>query len=175
MSPERWAEVRRILDAALELAPPERDRFVRQAAADDADLESELESLLAASGEASDDFLEAPAIELSPAEITGSPIGRRIGSYELVELIGEGGMGEVYRAVRIDDQYRSQVAIKLLAAGAGSGFVLSRFRNERQILASLDHPHIARLLDGGTTPEGAPYFVMELIEGEAIDRYCAER
>ena len=99
-------------------------------------------------------------------------IGKRISQYQIVEQLGRGGMGEVYRAVRADDQYQKQVAIKLVRAGADSGFVIGRFRNERQILASLDHPHIARLHDGGATEEGVPYFVMELVEGQPIDRYC---
>src|ERR1700682_5772226 len=81
-------------------------------------------------------------------------------------------MGKVYRAFRADDQYRKQVALKVVRGGQDSGFVISRFKNERQILASLDHSNIARLLDGGTTEEGVPYFVMELIEGQPIDEYC---
>ncbi len=99
-------------------------------------------------------------------------IGKRISQYRIVEQLGSGGMGEVYRAVRADDQYQKQVAIKLVRAGADSGLVVSRFKNERQILASLDHPNIARLLDGGATEEGVPYFVMELVEGQPIDKYC---
>ena len=83
-------------------------------------------------------------------------------------------MGEVYRAVRADDQYRKEVAIKLVRAGQSSGYILDRFKNERQILATLEHPNICRMLDGGTTSEGLPYFVMELIEGEPIDKYCAK-
>ena len=100
-------------------------------------------------------------------------VGRRIGPYQLVEEIGVGGMGEVYRAFRADDQYRQQVAIKLVRAGHDSSFVVSRFKNERQILAGIEHPNIARLLDGGTTEDGVPYFAMELIEGDPIDEYCA--
>jgi eukaryotic-like serine/threonine-protein kinase len=102
-------------------------------------------------------------------------IGRRLGTYEIVEQIGEGGMGEVYRAIRADDQYHKQVAIKLVRASQNSDFVIRRFKNERQILATLDHPNIARLLDGGTTEEGIPYFVMELIEGQPITEYCDSR
>lgn len=90
-------------------------------------------------------------------------------------MIGEGGMGTVYRAVRADDQYHQQVAIKVVHVGLDSAFVISRFKNERQILASLDHPNIARLLDGGTTGDGMPYFVMELIEGQPVDEYCDHR
>ena len=99
-------------------------------------------------------------------------IGKRIAQYRVVEHLGSGGMGEVYRAVRADDQFQKQVAIKLVHAGEASGFVIGRFKNERQILASLDHPNIARLLDGGATEEGVPYFVMELVEGQPIDKYC---
>ena len=98
-----------------------------------------------------------------------------MGAYQIVEQIGVGGMGEVYRAVRADDQYSKQVALKVVRGGQDSAFVISRFKNERQILASLDHPNIARLLDGGSTEDGAPYFVMELIEGEPIDQYCDHR
>ena len=84
-------------------------------------------------------------------------------------------MGEVYRAVRADDEYRKEVAIKLVRSGQDSSFVLHRFKNERQILAGLDHPNIARLLDGGTTEQGLPYFVMEFIKGQRIDEYCDAR
>ena len=84
-------------------------------------------------------------------------------------------MGRVYRAVRADDEYQQEVAIKLVRASADAGFVAQRLRTERQILASLTHPNIARLLDGGTTPEGVPYLVMELIDGEPITRYCDQR
>ena len=105
----------------------------------------------------------------------GPWIGKHIGPYQLEEEIGSGGMGEVYRAIRADDEYQKRVAIKLIRTGQDSAHVVQRFKNERQILASFDHPNIARLLDGGTTPGGLPYFVMELVEGESIDRYCDRR
>ena len=101
--------------------------------------------------------------------------GERIGAYRLVEIIGTGGMGDVYKAVRDDDQYRAEVAIKLMRADMRNPLSEQRFRNERQILAALDHRNIARLLDGGTTPQGLPYVVMELVAGEPIDRYCDAR
>src|SRR6185369_2543892 len=91
--------------------------------------------------------------------------GHRIGQYEVIREIGRGGMGAVYLAARADDQYKKHVAIKLIKRGMDSEDILQRFRNERQILASLDHPNIARLLDGGTTDDGLPYFVMEYVEG----------
>ena len=101
-------------------------------------------------------------------------IGRRIGVYQIEAEIGHGGMGEVYRAVRADGQYKKEVAIKLVRGGYDTTAVLERFLHERQILASLDHPNIARLYDGGTTQEGLPFLVMELIEGTPIDQYCEE-
>ena len=102
-------------------------------------------------------------------------IGRRLGAYQLLEEIGSGGMGEVYRAVRADDEYQDQVAIKLVRGGQGSAFVVERLRAERQILASFKHPNIARLLDGGTDEDGVPYLVMELIEGQPITTYCNQQ
>jgi len=126
----------------------------------------EVQSLLDAYAQG-ESWLEQPAA-LSP----GLRPGTRLGNYEIEALIGAGGMGEVYRAVRADGEYRKQVAIKLVRAGRDSGSVLGRFKNERQILASLDHLNISRLLDGGATEEGVPYFVMELVEGQPIDKYC---
>jgi eukaryotic-like serine/threonine-protein kinase len=101
--------------------------------------------------------------------------GRRLGPYELHDAIGAGGMGEVYRASRVDAEYQQQVAIKLVRAGFDISFISARLRAERQILATLEHPNIARLLDGGTTGDGVPYLVMELVDGVPIDRYCEQR
>ena len=103
-----------------------------------------------------------------------SDAGRMIGQYKLLECIGSGGMGAVYLAERADQQFQMQVAIKLIKRGMDTDSVLRRFQHERQILASLEHPNIARLLDGGTTEDGVPYFVMEYIEGQRIDRYAEE-
>src|SRR5471032_2025794 len=102
-------------------------------------------------------------------------MGRRSGAYQIVEQIGAGGMGEVYRAFRADDQYRKEVAIKFVRAGQFGSSVFARFKIERQILAGLDHPNLARLLDGGATEEGVPYLVMELIEGQLITGYCSTK
>ena len=101
-------------------------------------------------------------------------IGRRVGAYEIVALIGSGGMGEVYRARRMDAQYEKEVAIKLVPSGLPASFILKRLRAERQILARLDHPHIAQFIDGGATEDGLPYLVMDLVEGIPLDRYCEE-
>lgn len=175
MTPERWQQVSDALDRALQLGDEARVHYMAQLAQEDSELKGEVESLLASHGRADEDFLKTPVKEILAAaeSSTGKTfVGRRLGVYEVVERIAEGGMGEVYRAFRADDQYRKQVAIKVIRRGFDSGFVINRFRNERQILASLDHPNIARLLDGGTTEDGVPYLVMELIEGEPIDDYC---
>ena len=176
MIQERWEEIKEKLDAALNLAPAERRAYLDAVSGASPELRSELQSLLAAHEEAGTDFLNTPAAqvisEAEDLELSGTLIGRHIGPYEIVDHIGAGGMGEVYRAIRIDE-YQKEVAIKFVRASQDSGFIVSRFKNERQILASLDHPNIARLLDGGTTEDGVPYFVMELIDGQPIDEYCA--
>src|SRR5207244_6983593 len=98
--------------------------------------------------------------------------GSTLGAYRIEREIGRGGMGAVYEAARADNVFRRRVAIKIVKRGMDTDFILRRFRNERQILASLDHPNIARLLDGGATGEGLPYYVMEFIKGRPIDDYC---
>jgi len=179
MTPERWQQVKGHLGAALELDPANRTEYLDQACGSDASLREELGRLLAAEGKAGPGFLNDPVIleqlTLALPQQNDAWVGRRLGSYQIVEEIGAGGMGEVYRAVRADDEYRKEVAVKLVRSGQDSNFVLNRFKNERQILAGLDHPNIARLLDGGTTEGGVPYFVMELIEGQRIDEYCNVR
>ncbi len=179
MTPERWRQMKELLGPVLELDPAKRADYLDQVCGNDAELRMDLERLLDTGEEAGAEFLSHPAIlrEFAPdlPQQVETWIGHRIGSYELVEEIGVGGMGEVYRAVRADDEYRKEVAIKLVRSGQDSGFVLHRFKNERQILAGLDHPNIARLLDGGTTEQGLPYFVMEFIEGQRIDEYCDAR
>jgi non-specific serine/threonine protein kinase/serine/threonine-protein kinase len=99
-------------------------------------------------------------------------VGRRVGPYELVREIGRGGMGAVYLATRADDEYRKQVAVKVIRSNHDPEFIRQRFQHERQILADLEHPNIARLIDGGSTKEGLPYFVMEYVDGLPIDRHC---
>jgi eukaryotic-like serine/threonine-protein kinase len=176
MTPERWQQIKDVLATALELSPAERDAYLNQSCGDDVTLRRDVDLLLLDEPKVSPQFLNDTALALAaanilPAEV--SPwIGRRIGAYKIVEQIGAGGMGEVYCAVRADDEYKKRVALKVVRAGQDSGFVVTRFKTERQILASLDHPHIARLLDGGTTDEGTPYLVMELIEGQPIGEYC---
>ena len=176
MTPERWQQVKERFQVAMELRPEVRARYLEDACAGDPDLRTEIESLLASHDEASP-LLEQPA-HVHEAMASNAPdplLGKNIGPYQTIAKIGEGGMGTVYRAVRVDDHYLKQVAIKLLRHGLVTEHYLRRFKNERQIMASLDHPNIARLLDGGTTNDGLPYFVMEYIEGQKIDEYCDSR
>lgn len=176
MTPERWREISDALDQALLLASLDRPAFLRKLGVSDPDLQREVESLLTSHAQADSAFLQTPLQDVQlPFELpahTDSLLAKRLGFYEIFESIGEGGMGEVYRAFRADDQYHKQVAVKIVRHGHDSRFVINRFRNERQILASLEHPNIARLLDGGTTDQGVPYFVMELVDGLPIDQYC---
>src|ERR1700730_12122342 len=175
MLPERWNEVKDKLHEALQLEPTPRSAYLAELGAVDPDLQRELESLIAFHERTGTDFLNAPLAQVTSALASqvapDALLGRRVGSYQIMGQIGVGGMGEVYRAFRADDEYKKQVAIKLVRAGQNSNFVINRFKNERQILARFDHPNIARLLDGGTE-KGVPYFVMELIEGLPIDQYC---
>src|SRR5438105_3818934 len=152
MKPERWEQVQEILHKVILLPAGERPACLEQTCSGDTELRAEVESLLESHEEAGTVFLKNPAIDWASgtAESGSKPswAGRRVGVYQIVEEIGQGGMGEVYRAVRVDGQYTKEVAIKLVQGG--SGVLLDRFRNERQILASLDHPNIARLHDGGS-------------------------
>ncbi len=179
LTPERWRQVEEIFQAALDLGPQDRARYVSEACADDAVLQRDVEALLS-QHESAGELLEDPlygdtqlsALEAFAYEDEDPLIGRRLGAYRIEREIGRGGMGAVYEAVRVDNEFVLRVAIKLVKRGMDTDFVLRRFRKERQILAALDHPHIARLLDGGTTADGLPYFVMEFIEGQPLYRYC---
>ncbi|MGE5715264.1 MAG: serine/threonine-protein kinase, partial [Acidobacteriota bacterium] len=174
MTPERWREIQGFLHDALRRPAPERAAFLDEACRDDPALKSEVVSLLAASEEATD-FLETPAVSPAYAVAAEEPARRRIGPYQVIRLLGSGGMGHVYLAVRADEQFQKRVAIKVVKRGTDTDFVLRRFRQERQILAGLDHSNIARLFDGGNTEDGLPYFVMEYVEGEPITTFCDRR
>ncbi|MDQ3753746.1 MAG: serine/threonine protein kinase, partial [Acidobacteriota bacterium] len=172
----KWARVKELFEAALDREPTKRAAFLAEACAGDNALRREVESLLAfdAGGES---FIERPAYEtaaelFADEEDEHEAVGRRFGAYTVIREIGRGGMGAVYLAERADDEYQKQVAIKIVKRGMDTDFVLRRFRQERQILAQLDHPHIARLLEGGTTDDGLPYFVMEYVEGTPINDYA---
>jgi eukaryotic-like serine/threonine-protein kinase len=171
MLPENWDRIQDVFTAAAEIHGPERERFLAESCAGDALLRAEVESLL--ESDASDTLMISGAIEDAAITLLGheSPVGKRVGSYRIIRELGRGGMGSVYLAVRADDQYQKQVAIKLVRSDFHSKTILGRFRSEMQILATLDHPYIARLMDGGTTTDGLPYLVMEFVDGEPIDRY----
>ncbi|HEX4952674.1 MAG TPA: serine/threonine-protein kinase [Thermoanaerobaculia bacterium] len=173
MAAERWHQIERIFAEVGALPAKERaDRLARRCGNDE-DLRREVESLLAADV-AGGDFLEQPVLAVSPPP-PPSAVGRRFGPYSVERQLGEGGMSTVYLAERADEEYRQQVAIKVFAYGTERADLRERFRAERQILASLDHPNIARLLDGGTTEDGLPYLVMEYVDGVPISRFCDER
>jgi serine/threonine-protein kinase len=161
-----------ILTRAAELGPRERAAYIRRACGGDTALfQTVLDRISAAwLRELSEEPTFDGEVPAEP-ETTHSP-GERIGPYEILRVLGRGGMGEVYLCRRADEQYQKQVAIKLVSRGSLSRQVQTRLRTERQILATLDHPNIARLLDGGTTAEGVPYLVLEYVEGEPIDEYC---
>lgn len=177
LNPERWARVEALFDQAVEMQPGERNDFLADACADDAELRGYLRSLL--STDIADDALVADMIsgalrEAAP-KLFDQPRnfqGERIGPYRLVRLIGTGGMGAVYLAERADEQFQREVAIKLVRHRLVDPQIEDRLKAERQILANLDHPNIARLLDGGTTNDGTPYLVMEYINGLPVDEYC---
>jgi eukaryotic-like serine/threonine-protein kinase len=161
-----------ILTRAAELGPRDRAAYIRKACGGDTALfQTVLDRISAAWLR---ELAEEPTFDGEvPAEpqTTHGP-GERIGPYEILRVLGRGGMGEVYLCRRADEQYQKQVAIKLVSSGTLSRQVQTRLRTERQILATLDHPNIARLLDGGATAEGVPYLVLEYVEGEPIDSYC---
>ncbi len=173
MAADRWRRIESLFDEAAALPAEERTAFLSSACGEDLDLKAEVESLLAADEQAAE-FLGRPAVvpAAAPPPPLPSLVGRRIGHYEVEDRIGEGGMSTVYLAVRADDAYQQKVALKVLAYSADRSDLSARFRAERQILASLDHPGIARLLDGGSTEDGRPYLVMEYIQGVPLDQYC---
>lgn len=172
---ERWQRVQEVVESALDLEPRERKAFLKDACTGDDALLEEVESFLAVHDH-EDSFLEQPALEVHgfypPLAQPDSVVGKRLGPYKAVRQLGSGGMGTVYLGVREDDQYHKEVAIKVIKRGMDTDFILRRFRSERQILANLNHPNIAQLLDGGTTEDGLPYLVMEYVEGKPITQYC---
>lgn len=185
MNQEEWLRVKEIFHAALEQETSRRRDFLSAACAGDAELRQEVESLLQAH-ETGEDFLEAPALAFIqtgrlpfaaglPPRAERVAEGGRIGPWQILEELGHGGMGIVYKGIRADGQYEKTVAIKLVSQGLDTDFILHRFLGERQILANLDHPNIARFLDGGSTADGRPFFVMEYISGQPFLGYCDER
>ena len=190
MTPERWQEIEGVFQAAVEMPPEDRIAFLDKLYGPDDEIRALVVKLLESDDSAAD-FIEAPIWTDSRFLNTGAKkeisnsldqqfnngdrdnfLGKQIGVYQLTREIGRGGMGAVYLAERADGEFQQRVAIKLIKRGMDSDFIVRRFRHERQILASFEHPFIARLLDGGTTTDGVPYFVMEFVEGETLYNYA---
>lgn len=180
---ERWQRARAVFEAVVELATAEREARLLAECADDPALLEEVRALLAADGEndpgrdtrwldnAAPDLLD-DLDETASASESGAWVGTRLGAWQLQQQIGRGGMGAVYLAERADGAYQQQAAVKLIRTDWDSAELLRRFHSERQILARLQHPHIAHLLDGGVTADGKPYLVMEYVAGRTIIEYC---
>jgi eukaryotic-like serine/threonine-protein kinase len=176
MNAERWHRIEELFDHALKLPESQRNHFLDEECAGDPELLQELRVLLASLPAADASLREAivAGVETLVGNAITAHVGRRIGHYRLIQLLGEGGMGAVYLAQRDDAQFNQRVAIKILSHAVGSPEAIARFRDERQILAGLEHPSIVRLFDGGSSDDNLPYLVMEHIEGMAITRYADE-
>src|SRR5829696_631049 len=192
MSPERWQKIESVFQTAADMDSHRRESYLKDSCGEDPELRREVDNLLA-SLDSAPDFIESPIWtdskflntsakkEISNSideniDGNGEPlIGSTIGVYRLTRELGRGGMGAVFLGELADGEFQQKVAIKLIKRGMDSDFIVRRFRHERQILASFEHPFIARLLDGGTTSENIPYFVMEYIEGETLFNYCDSR
>jgi eukaryotic-like serine/threonine-protein kinase len=182
MNQDRWKQIDDIFQAALALRPAERASYLEKICDGDRDLLHHVEKLIE-QYEKADDVMETPASDGSARHESNASfdderdpmLGKQIGAYQIEREIGRGGMGVVYLATRIDKAFHRRVAIKIIKRGMDTDYILRRFRHERRILATLDHPNITRLLDGGATASGQPYFVMEYIEGEPLYSYCDKR
>jgi serine/threonine-protein kinase len=173
VTPEQWSAVREVFDEALEIEAVDRNEWLENRCGTDRAVLEEVQRLLIADDGAAD----AGTLNTSelPLDASDDLTGRDIGPYKLLDKIGEGGMGSVYRAVRTDAAFDKTVAVKLIGFRNSIPAVENAFRKERRILAGLNHPNIATLYDAGTTPDGQLYLVMELVSGEPIDVYCRKR
>src|ERR1051326_5101699 len=175
MQPNRAQRVSEIVDRALDAAIGERGRLIVDLCGEDQELYVEVASLLQFEEKARD-FIETPAVEtvaeLLASERCGLQTGDALNGYQIVSLIGEGGMGEVYLAD--DTALGRRVAIKLLKVGLGTSSIIHHFHEEERILAGLTHPNIAQLFGGSVTKNGLPYFVMEYVDGSRLDDFCRE-
>jgi eukaryotic-like serine/threonine-protein kinase len=172
LTAERWQQIKNVLAEVIDTPVADRDLFLSEACGGDSALRGQVEDLLEAHEATEAQELDSSPIRQISSAIEAIDMGRRLGDYRLVAELARGGMGTVYRATRADDEYQKQVAIKIVDRGKLSSRSAELFRHERQILAGLEHPNIARLLDGGTDKDGSPYLVMEYVEGETITRYC---
>jgi len=174
VTPERWQKIKELFVAASERSPADRAEFLNQTCGADPSRRAEVESLITAAerGAPGSALLNTSVMRpLAGQVMPDLMVGRRAGAYQLVQRIGTGGMAAVYLAVRADDQYQKQVAVKVVRPQSANEELLNRFRNERQTLAGLDHANIVKLLDGGNTDEGLPYLVMDYVQGTPIDDY----
>ena len=177
MPSTNWNEVAQLFDVVAAIPADQREAYLQQACAGSDDLRKEVASLLSFDGVPLDPLeharlREVLAVQLSsdgPKDISGEIVG----PYKLIARIAVGGMGEVYLGVRADGEFQQHVALKLVGGSLDSEAVLRRYKRERQTLASLAHPNIAKLFDAGVTEDGRPYLVMEHIDGVPIDAYCA--
>ena len=181
-----WNEIEELINKTLVLEPSERIPFLKDTCSGNQEMleeaidylrfieKAERENYLDSNLHTSDTFGSQVSSLLSGQDELSHIIGKRVGPYEIKELLGEGGMGAVYLAERADGEFEQKVAIKFLRGGFFSPYLRERFRREKNALSRLQHPNIARLLDGGITPDGSPYFIMEYVEGTPIHRYCDE-
>ena len=173
MTPERFQQIRNVFEAALEYSALNRTAFVADACQGDRDLQREVRRLLDAH-DATVTVAEPSSPKPARTDLAARE-GQILGDYEILRELGRGGMGAVYLARRADHAFQKNVAIKILHRDAASSEIVQRFRREREVLAQLDHPNIARLLDAGETEDGLPYFVMEYIEGRPLTQYCDDQ
>ena len=178
MHPDRWRQIEELFHAALALDGNKREAYLAEACLDDASLRQEVENLIVGHEGATASMQTAmvrEAVQQIREDDGTLGVGREFGPYRVIREIGQGGMGRVFLGERTDEEFHHRVAIKLIKRGMDTDSVIRHFRNEREILASLDHPNVARLFDGGTSQDGLPYFIMEYIEGQPIDCFCDER
>lgn len=179
--PQRWAQVKQLFERAAELPPGSREAFLDRQTAGDPDLRARVDQLLSADDDAHD-FLESGPADVAARLAAGVArpsgdrwVGRRFGAYEVVGELGRGGMGVVLLGRRADGRYDREVALKIVPAAMVQGHLEERFRSEVRILADLDHPNVARLLDAGETEEGLAYLVMEYVDGPRIDVFADQK
>ncbi len=176
MDSNLWESVKDIFNNAISLEKNMREKYLDEACGSDGNLRNEVNSLIA-SFESSGEFLNNPDkdFNFSSAPEIDPYLNKNIGSYNIVSVIAEGGMGRVYLGVRSDKEFSQKVAVKVIKYNSRSDYLIQRFQNERQTLANLNHPYIANLLDGGTTGDGAPYLIMEYIDGIPLTEYCVTK
>ncbi len=179
MRTERWQQIRELFERVVDFEPDRRSAVLDEACGDDPELRREVESLVDQGDGANTEIprvIAAAAVEIfEGGEPLPAATPKRIGPYRIIEVLGSGGMGSVYLAEREGSSFQHQIALKVLRSGLGDTGMEARFKSERQILADLRHPNIARLVDGGTGDDGVPYLAMEYVDGRRIDNWCDHR